>query len=60
MTGKKYGSVWTIDPSYPLFKTNQSNETDMPKSVCWINSRPMYYRKNSSIGGEIVNHLYIP
>ena len=31
MTEENYGSVWTIDHSYPLSKTNLSNENKMQK-----------------------------
>ena len=59
MTEKNYDSVWTIDPCYPVSKTNLPNERDKIKTVYWINLKPMYSDKNCSKGSKIDNHLYL-
>ena len=59
MTKENYGSVWTIDLCYSLSKTNLSIETVMFKSSPWINSRPMFYKKNNSKGSKISNRLHL-
>ena len=43
MTEESYGSVWTIDHCYPLWKTNLFNQTDMFIPSRWINLRPMFF-----------------
>ena len=42
MTEENYGSVWTIDPCYPLSKTNLSNVNETKKPTYCINLRPRY------------------
>ena len=52
MSINNFGSIWTIDPCYPL-----SNEKDMYESTNWINLRPMYVSENNSKGSKFLHYL---
>ena len=49
-----YGSMWTLDPCYPLSKTIVSNETDMFISTHCICLRPMFLIKVVQKGLELI------
>ena len=59
MTEEIYGSVWTLDPCYPLSKTNLSDKNEMNNSTYWIKIRPMYCSEKSSRGDKIDYRLYL-
>ena len=59
MTLENYGKIWCLDHTYPLSKTNLSNQNDVYKYTNWINIRPMYIKDNIIKSDKIDNRLYL-
>ena len=54
-----YGKIWYLDHSYPIPKTNLSDENDLYKSTNWTNLRPMNIKDNHIKGNKIDMRLYL-
>ena len=56
MTLENYGTIWCLDYTLPLKKTN---ENGLYKYTIWNNIRPMYIKDNISKGSKIDHYLYL-
>ena len=56
---EKYGSIWQIDHCLPIAAFNLIDESDMKKSLNWINLRPMYSSENNLKKAKINHRLYL-
>ena len=59
MTEEKYGKIWWLDHSFPLSKTNLSNQNEVKKTTYWIQLRPVFCSENISKSEEIDHRLYL-